>query len=102
MPKRKSPSEQPESAVPFEESLGELQMIVSELEDGAIGLETSLAKFERGIRLLRSCYSILEAAEAKVEILMRFQDGEPVVTTFEASATYDVVRDTPSPAESAE
>ncbi|HEY4259598.1 MAG TPA: exodeoxyribonuclease VII small subunit, partial [Schlesneria sp.] len=62
MPKRKSASEHPESTASFEESLGELQMIVSELEDGEIGLETSLARFERGIRLLRTCYSILEAA----------------------------------------
>jgi exodeoxyribonuclease VII small subunit len=92
MPKRKPSSEQPETAS-FEESLGELQSIVTELEDGAIGLETSLARFERGIRLLRTCYSILEAAEAKVEILTKFQDGEPVVATFEASATFDVVRD---------
>lgn len=102
MPKRKSPSEQPVSAAPFEESLGELQMIVSELEDGAIGLEMSLAKFERGIRLLRTCYSILEAAEAKVEILTKFQEGEAVVATFEATATYDMVRDTPSPDASSE
>jgi exodeoxyribonuclease VII small subunit len=102
MPKRKPASEHTESTASFEESLGELQMIVSELEDGDIGLETSLARFERGIRLLRTCYSILEAAEAKVEILTKFQDGEPEVATFEASATYDVIRDLPNREESTE
>ena len=93
MPKRKSTSESPESVASFEDSLGELQMIVAELEDGAIGLETSLARFERGIQLLRTCYSVLEAAEARVEILTKFQEGEPVVATFEASATYDAARE---------
>ena len=92
MAKRKSASEDSEPAPSFEESLGELQAIVSELEEGEIGLEASLARFERGIRLLRTCYSILESAEAKVELLTRVQDGEPVVTSFEATATIETVR----------
>lgn len=92
MAKRKSASEESGPAPSFEESLGELQAIVSELEDGEIGLEASLARFERGIRLLRTCYSILESAEAKVELLTRFQDGEPSVTSFEATATIESIR----------
>lgn len=93
MAKRKSTSEESGPAASFEESLGELQSIVSELEDGEIGLEASLARFERGIRLLRTCYSILESAEAKVELLTRFQDGEPLVTSFEATATIESIRE---------
>lgn len=99
MPKRKSTSESPDSVVSFEDSLGELQMIVTELEDGAIGLETSLARFERGIQLLRTCYAVLEAAEARVEILTKFQGESPVIESFEATATYEVAREKPDPAD---
>ena len=92
MAKRKPSETQTESSASFEASLGELQMIVSELEEGDVGLETSLARFERGIGLLRTCYCILEAAEARVEILTRFQDDQPVTVPFESSATFDSAR----------
>lgn len=75
MAKRKSTAEnQPANPATFEESLNELQSIVHNLEDGSLGLETSLAQFERGVNLLRACYSILESAEQRVEVLTRF-DG---------------------------
>lgn len=76
------------SAPSFEDSLLELQAIVSDLEDGALGLEASLARFERGIGLLRTCYSILESAEAKVEVLTRFNgDAGPETGPFDNVAT---------------
>lgn len=74
----------------FEAALGELQQIVDELEDGAIGLEESMRRFETGIRLLRTCYQILEQAEQKIEILTtRDADGNLVLEPFDASATVD-------------
>ena len=93
MAKRKSSETEQAPSASFEESLNELQGIVSELEDGALGLETSLARFERGIGLLRVCYSILESAEAKVEILTRFQGDQPITAPFENSATFDPNRE---------
>lgn len=94
MPKRSSSKEEQSGGTPsFEESLSELQSIVSDLEEGEIGLEASLARFERGIGLLRVCYSILEAAEAKVEILTRFQEGEALTAPFDAAATFDSIRE---------
>ncbi len=68
MAKRKA-AETPSTVVSFEESLTELQMIVADLEDGSLGLESSLARFERGVGLLRACYVILDSAEQKIEIL---------------------------------
>ena len=77
----------------FEESLQELQQIVSELEEGEIGLEESLERFEKGIALLRSCYRILEQAEQRIEILVgRDADGEPLTEPFDASATVEQAR----------
>jgi exodeoxyribonuclease VII small subunit len=88
MAKRASSTDQRPEVASFEKSLEELQLIVSELEDGQIGLEASLARFERGIGLLRSCYSILETAEVKIEILTRLQGTEATTTEFEVTSTF--------------
>jgi exodeoxyribonuclease VII small subunit len=74
----------------FEGSLANLQKIVQDLEDGNLGLEASLSRFEEGIRLLRSCYRILEEAEQKIEILTGVDgEGTPVTAPFDASATFE-------------
>ncbi len=74
----------------FEQSLSELQQIVHDLEEGNLGLEASLARFEEGIRRLRSCYRILEEAEQKIEILTGVDaEGNPVTEPFDASATFE-------------
>ncbi len=79
-----------ESTPNFEDSLAELQQIVGELEDGTIGLEESLQRFETGIGLLRTCYSVLHNAEQKIELLTGLDaDGNAQITDFDASATVD-------------
>lgn len=54
----------------FEESLAELEQLVSGLEQGEISLEESLAAFERGVVLTRACQKALQEAEQKVRILI--------------------------------
>lgn len=74
----------------FETSLADLQQIVTQLETGTLGLEQSLSEFERGVKLLRTCYRFLEDAEQKIELLVGFNEqGEPVTEPFDAAATYD-------------
>lgn len=74
----------------FEDSLAELQEIVSTLEEGTAGLEASMEHFERGVKLLRSCYQSLESAEQKIEILTRVDaDGNPVLEDFDATASIE-------------
>jgi exodeoxyribonuclease VII small subunit len=74
----------------FEAALEQLQTIVHELEEGELGLEASLARFEEGVRLLRTCYVILEQAEQKIEILTGADAaGNPVTAPFDATATFD-------------
>ncbi len=76
-------------AMSFENSLDDLQQIVQRLEEGELGLETSLSEYERGIGLLRRCYQLLQEAEQKIEILTGFADtGEPQMKPFDASATW--------------
>lgn len=56
-------------SVGFEDALGELESLVDTLEKGELSLEDSLAAFEQGIRLTRTCQKALDEAEQKVHIL---------------------------------
>jgi exodeoxyribonuclease VII small subunit len=59
----------------FEESLKQLEKIVDQLERGDLPLEESIRLFEEGVRLSTSCKQELDAAEGKVQILMKERDG---------------------------
>jgi exodeoxyribonuclease VII small subunit len=67
--------------VDFETSMRDLETIVERLEKGDLSLEESLAAFERGVLLTRSCQAALKEAEQKVEILLK-KSGESVVADF--------------------
>lgn len=66
----------------FETSLEALEQIVRQLESGDLPLEKSLELFEQGIRLSRECQERLSQAERRIEILLRDNQGRPVVNTF--------------------
>jgi exodeoxyribonuclease VII small subunit len=53
----------------FESAIAELERVVKLLEEGDLPLEKSLELFERGVQLSRFCYSSLEAAERRIEVL---------------------------------
>lgn len=53
----------------FEDALTELESLVDTLEQGDLTLEQSLAAFERGIKLTRTCQTALDKAEQQVRIL---------------------------------
>ena len=55
----------------FESCLDELEKVVRELEGGDLALERSLELFERGMGLSDSCRKQLEAAETRVDMLIR-------------------------------
>jgi len=76
----KNDEEQPKS---FEASLEALEQIVRELESGDLPLEKSLELFEDGIRLSRQCQERLNQAERRIEVLLRDNQGRPVVSAFE-------------------
>lgn len=59
----------------FEESLKKLETIVEQLEKGDLSLEESLKLFEEGVGLSTACKQELDAAEGKVEMLIRQRDG---------------------------
>ena len=66
----------------FEECIQRLENIVQELEQGEVPLEKSLTLFEEGMQLSASCRKELEAAEGKVEILLK-QNGKIQAEPFE-------------------
>ncbi|HEX5965418.1 MAG TPA: exodeoxyribonuclease VII small subunit [Pyrinomonadaceae bacterium] len=66
----------------FEASLEALEQIVRQLESGDLPLEKSLELFEQGIRLSRECQERLSQAERRIEVLLRDNQGRPVVSTF--------------------
>jgi exodeoxyribonuclease VII small subunit len=59
----------------FEDSLKHLEKIVDQLERGDLPLEESVRLFEDGVRLSTACKQELDAAEGKVQILMKERDG---------------------------
>jgi len=71
------------SEMTFEQALAELDKIVRELEDGSVGLEQSLSRYEVGIALLKRCYSQLSAAEQKIVQLAGLdEEGKPRLEPF--------------------
>jgi exodeoxyribonuclease VII small subunit len=69
--------------IDFESAMRDLEQLVERLEQGDLPLEESLAAFERGVMLTRSCQGALKEAEQKVEILLR-KAGEPAIEDFDA------------------
>ncbi len=67
----------------FESSLTALEKIVRELERGDLPLEESLKMFEQGVRLSRECQERLNEAERRIEILLRDEEGRPVLHAFD-------------------
>lgn len=80
----------PDDSLGFEAALQEIQEIVTDLEEGQLGLEESMQRFERGVSLLRRCYRIIHEAEQKIELLTGFTDlGEPEFEDFDSTATLE-------------
>ena len=62
----------PKSATPpksFEAAVSELEAIVQEMESGNLPLEDALARYQRGVGLLRHCQATLGDAEQRVRML---------------------------------
>lgn len=54
----------------FEKTLQQLEKIVSNMESGELGLEDSLAQFEQGVKLAKTCQDRLANAELRVSQLI--------------------------------
>lgn len=75
------PDEKPQP--PFEAGLAELERIVKELERGDLPLERTLELFEEGMLRSAECKRQLEAAETRVEMLLK-RGSEVIAVPFDA------------------
>ena len=53
----------------LEETFGELDKVVGQLEDGEISLEDSFRVYEKGMRLLKLCNEKIDAVEKRVQVI---------------------------------
>jgi len=74
------------SEMRFEDRMKELEEILRRLERGELSLDESVAEYEKGIAALRSCRSVLESAERKIEELVRSPEGDASMRPFEHEA----------------
>jgi len=68
--------EKKQAKITFEEALAELEVIASQLEEGTLGLDDSITRFEKGITLARFCHEKPEEAERKIEILQKGENSK--------------------------
>ena len=68
-------SEKKDEPKSIEEIFERLESIISNLESGDIPLDKSLALFEEGMTLAETCRAQLNAAEQKVQELMKDKGG---------------------------
>jgi len=62
---------QPGEALPqgFEAALAELEGLADRMNEGNLGLDESIALYQRGVALARVCQQRLEVAEQRVQVL---------------------------------
>jgi exodeoxyribonuclease VII small subunit len=79
-----SPAKNP----PFEEALQKLEGVVEAMEADDLPLETLLAKYEEGAKLVKICQEKLAEAELKIQQLEKNAAGElklkPIESAIEA------------------
>jgi len=75
-----------------------LEEIVHLLEDGKIGLDDALGRYEEGVGLLRKAYEMLEKTERRIALLTGFDsEGNPVLRPLEDTASYSSAADASGP-----
>ncbi len=83
-------NDSPDGPQTFEQALSELDQIVRDLEDGQLGLEDALARYEKGVGLLKGCYAQLRQAEQRILLVTGVDsDGTPITQTFDHAPTAD-------------
>jgi exodeoxyribonuclease VII small subunit len=73
-------------SVPFEEALQKLESVVETMEADDLPLETLLAKYEEGARLVKVCQEKLAEAESKIQQLEKSAAGEIRLKPFTTEA----------------
>jgi exodeoxyribonuclease VII small subunit len=70
----------------FDDKLGRLERIVGELEQGGLGLEPAIERYQEGLQLLKECHRALETYKKRVEELTR--EAEAAMRPFEGDPDF--------------
>lgn len=62
-------TQQEAAPAPFEDSLKQLEKLVTQLEEGGLGLDESITLYEQGMKLASECRESLDRAELKINTL---------------------------------
>jgi exodeoxyribonuclease VII small subunit len=73
----------PKGSLPFEDALKKLEGVVEAMESDDLPLETLLARYEEGSRLVKICQEKLAEAELKIQQLEKDAAGEMKLKPFE-------------------
>lgn len=88
MAKKKAAKSTVTKKITIEDAMAELQDIVDGLESGQDSLDDSLARYERGMQLLRECHQQLDSAAQRIEIVTGVEaDGGLKTQDFDTTAT---------------
>jgi exodeoxyribonuclease VII small subunit len=68
---------------PFEEALQKLESVVEAMETDDLPLETLLARYEEGAKLVKICQEKLAEAELKIQKLEKNAGGELKLTPLD-------------------
>ena len=71
-----------EENISFEDKMKKLEEIAIELEKGDLDLDSSVIKFEDGMKLSKECSEMLEKAEKKITMLIKRENGELAEENF--------------------
>lgn len=78
-------TEKPIEELTFREAMAELERTVSALEGNTLELEESLARYERGVALVRALRGRLDGAQQRIEVLMGELDASQDDETHDAT-----------------
>jgi len=71
----------------FSDALARLQRVVEAMESEDLPLETLLARYEEGMKLVRVCEARLAAAEVRIQQLEQNGAGQLQTRPFDANPT---------------
>ena len=72
-----------EEELTFEQAMQNLEKIADELENDNLDLDTSVKKFEEGMKLSQKCNKMLQEAEKKITILIDDEEKDFTLNTEE-------------------
>ena len=78
------------ASLSFEAAMEQVEAIIDKIEHGEVGLEQSIAEYERGVRLIRHCRQIHQQAVQRVDDLtqrLMSEGAEPVAPPAETPAS---------------